>query len=379
MAVPDVNRTEKPVDLPGSLGELRQYYRVKPAEGSTSLEGRWDKVWTKYPVAAASRDDAVASVPYAQTWEDKAPTTPESREEELALGALKVSATDTSPLVSAVPLTILPEICCRPQTVLSTPDETYREEEGDAMLKPFEAHIDKLVEDLREKGLIVKAERDEARRIPGRNFAFTDKCATFDLPLPICLLHLLTPILLRRYLNRFGARIDLSHLQEASLYEQDLMASAEGVFPLAPMSGEMMAFFDLLSEGKASLSIDTSTLTDKALDVRDYTTRQASESCGRHFFPSPRKELMMIWDDDVPQMTTTSSARSTSFLRVLLRLAAVPRGRSCPSRSSTSRSSWWTKSTPRRLLFWRRIRLHPLCSRRSVLRAKTAFLTTSSW
>lgn len=74
------------------------------------------------------------------------------------------------------------------------------------------------------------------------------------------------------------------------------------------MSGEMMAFFDLLSEGKASLSIDTSTLTDKALDVRDYTTRQASESCARQFFPLPRKELT-IWDDDAPQMTTTSSAR----------------------------------------------------------------------
>lgn len=103
MAVPDVNRTEKPVDLPGSLGELRQYYRVKPAEGSTSLEGRWDKVWAKYHIAAASRDDAVASVPYAQTWEVKAPTTPKSREEELALGALKVSATDASPLVSAPP------------------------------------------------------------------------------------------------------------------------------------------------------------------------------------------------------------------------------------------------------------------------------------
>lgn len=84
------------------------------------------------------------------------------------------------------------EICCRPQTVLSTPDETYREAEGDAMLKPFEAHIDKLVEDLREKGLIVKAERDEARRIPGRNFSFTDKCATFDVSLPIRLLNLLT-------------------------------------------------------------------------------------------------------------------------------------------------------------------------------------------
>lgn len=60
------------------------------------------------------------------------------------------------------------------------------------MLKPFEAHIDRIVEDLAEKGLIVKAERDETRRIPGRNFSFTDKCATFDLPFTTCLLHLLT-------------------------------------------------------------------------------------------------------------------------------------------------------------------------------------------
>jgi hypothetical protein len=192
MAVPDVMRPEKPVDLPGSLRELQQYYRVNPAEGSTSLEGRWDKVWAKYHIAAASRDDAVASVPYAQTWEDKAPPAPHSREEELALGALKVSAIDTIPC-KRVLLTILPEICCRPQAVLSTPDETYREVEGDAMLKPFEAQIDKLVEDLTEKGLIVKAERDETRRIPGRNFSFTDKCATSESLFPICLLHLLTP------------------------------------------------------------------------------------------------------------------------------------------------------------------------------------------
>lgn len=90
-------------------------------------------------------------------------------------------------------------------------------------------------------------------------------------------------------MNRFGARIDLSHLQEASLYEQDFLASAEGIFPLAPKSGEMMAFFDLLSEGKASLSIDTSTLTDKALDVRDYTTRQASESSAVVSFLAPTR------------------------------------------------------------------------------------------
>ena len=66
------------------------------------------------------------------------------------------------------------------------------------------------------------------------------------------------------------------------------------------MSGEMMAFFDLLSEGKASLSIDTSTLTDKALDVRDYTTRQASESCARQFFLLPRKRA-----DDLGQRCAT--------------------------------------------------------------------------
>lgn len=70
-------------------------------------------------------------------------------------------------------------------------------------------------------------------------------------------------------------------MQEASLYEQDLMSSPDAVFPLAPVPGEMMAFIDLISEGKISLSIDTSTLTEKALDVRDYTSRQASESCAR--------------------------------------------------------------------------------------------------
>ncbi|GAA5870532.1 hypothetical protein JCM3774_003701 [Rhodotorula dairenensis] len=228
MAAPEVKQTQNAIDLPGSLSELRQYYHLKPADGATPLDARWDKAWAKYHISAAIRDDAVASAPFAQTWEEKAPFLSDTREYELALGALK--------------------------TVLSTPDETYREAEGDIMLKPFAASIDRVVEDLTEKGHIISAERDPARRIPGRNFSFTDK-----------------------YLNRFGGRIDLSHMQEASRCEQDLLSSPDATFPLAPVPGEMMAFFDLISEGKVSLSIDTSTLTEKALDVRDYGTRQAND------------------------------------------------------------------------------------------------------
>ncbi|GAA5989786.1 hypothetical protein JCM10908_002322 [Rhodotorula pacifica] len=228
MAAPAVQLAQKAADLPGSLLELGKYYHLKSDDGSTSLESRWDKVWGKHHVASAIRDEAVASVPYAQTWDDKAPYLPQSRKEALALGALK--------------------------SVLSTSDETYREEEGEAMLKPFVAEIDAIVDELTEKGHIVKAERDDSRRIPGRNFSFTDK-----------------------YLNRFGTRIELSHMQEASLCEQDVLASTEAIFPLAPVPGEMMAFFDLVSEGKVTLSIDTSTLTDKALDVQDYGTRQAND------------------------------------------------------------------------------------------------------
>lgn len=44
------------------------------------------------------------------------------------------------------------------------------------MLKPFAANVDKVVDDLTEKGHIISAERDPARRIPGRNFSFTEKC-----------------------------------------------------------------------------------------------------------------------------------------------------------------------------------------------------------
>lgn len=66
-------------------------------------------------------------------------------------------------------------------------------------------------------------------------------------------------------------------MQEASHFEQDLLGSSEGIFPLAPASGEMMAFFDLISTGKATLSVDTITLTEKALDNGDFTSRQASK------------------------------------------------------------------------------------------------------
>lgn len=95
MAAPEVKQTQIAIDLPGSLSELRQYYHLKPADGATSLEGRWDKAWAKYHIAAATRDDSVASAPYAQTWEPKAPFVPNSREYELTLGAVKVSISAT--------------------------------------------------------------------------------------------------------------------------------------------------------------------------------------------------------------------------------------------------------------------------------------------
>lgn len=96
-----------------------------------------------------------------------------------------------------------------------------------------------------------------------------------------------------RFLDRFGPRLDMSHMQEASHFEQDLLGSTEGIFPLAPAPGEMMAFFDLVSEGMATLSIDTNTLTEKTLDVEDYQTRQASTYCSNPtFMQNPRPDLL---------------------------------------------------------------------------------------
>lgn len=75
----------------------------------------------------------------------------------------------------------------------------------------------------------------------------------------------------------------MSRLSSASEFERGLHDDdSEGVFPLIPADGELMALFDLISDGKVECSIDTSTVTEKVSRFDDYLTRQASAS----FIPS---------------------------------------------------------------------------------------------
>lgn len=70
----------------------------------------------------------------------------------------------------------------------------------------------------------------------------------------------------------------MPRLREAADFDKDLHESGGTTFPLVPAEGDMLAFFDLLSQGKLDLSVDTSGLSAKALDYTDFGTRQASAS-----------------------------------------------------------------------------------------------------
>ncbi|BGP19943.1 hypothetical protein JCM10213v2_008074 [Rhodosporidiobolus nylandii] len=269
-SVPDL--LPEPVQLPFLLSDLDANFKLSHTDATVHPGRKWDKVWAKVPVASNIRDDSTASTPYAkvQHQEDVKPMV-KSRVEEKTAAMLKL--------------------------VLTTPQNKYDEAQGQELLKPFETHVDGVLKSLIDKHIVVSAHAEEARRLPGRNFSYSD-----------------------RFFDRFDNRVDMNRLASASNFEKDMHnQSFEGVFPLIPTEGEMMAFFDLVSEGKVDVSIDTSVLTDKVFRVDDYLTRQANDDdieCGINIDPiEPREEAplplpeVLLPDTHVDEVFALEQAR----------------------------------------------------------------------
>ncbi|GAA5919094.1 hypothetical protein JCM6882_004891 [Rhodosporidiobolus microsporus] len=261
--------------LPASLDELDESYTLTLADAAVPHGEQWDKIWRKSHIASNVRDEAVSATPYAKVHhEPGVKSTFVGREKEQTAAALKM--------------------------LLTTPEATYQAEQGAALLRPFEQHVDDVVKVLTDKHIIVRAHTEDARRLPGRNFSYDD-----------------------RFFDRFDNRVDLSRLASASDLERDMHSDGfDGVFPLIPTEGEMMALFDLVSEGKAELSIDTSALTDKALRYDDYLTRQANDDdieCGIIIEPvQPHYDLPLPLPTPLLPHTFTDDAAQLEQARQLL-------------------------------------------------------------
>lgn len=103
--------------------------------------------------------------------------------------------------------------------------------------------------------------------------------------------------LIHRFFQRFDNTATMTRLGEASAWDDELCDCDEFEFPLIPNEGQMLAFFDLVSEGTVDLAVDTSTLTDKTRDLDFWQTRQASAS-RLTFLLSTRVLTDLVTDDD---------------------------------------------------------------------------------
>ncbi|GAA5858602.1 hypothetical protein JCM8547_001385 [Rhodosporidiobolus lusitaniae] len=236
----------EPATLPATLTELSQSYEVAPTEHYIPLSQRFDKVWSKGTVANNERDDAVAAVPLSKTMhESSVKPMFDTREAEQTAAALKI--------------------------LFTTPDSKYDEVQGNAFMQPFAEHVNNVVKVLVDKHMIVRAFAEDGRRLPGRNYSYND-----------------------RFFSSFNNRVTMPRLASASDFEKEVHSDGfDGIFPLIPTEGEILAFFDLVSEGKAKLSIDTSELSEKALQFDYFLTRQANDDdieCNVNIEPVDERE-----------------------------------------------------------------------------------------
>ncbi|GAA6062944.1 hypothetical protein JCM10212_005957 [Sporobolomyces blumeae] len=227
------------LSLPASLAELRSSCEIalkhEVGRAGPASAARWDYYWVQAVVAGPDRDKGIAQALVGTEWTAKKAThrdTEEMRIRELTSAAVKM--------------------------VISTSEAAYVPELGAALLEPFEEHVDDVVKSLKDHHVIISSSSEEDRRVPGRNFSFDD-----------------------RFLDRLdSSRVTMDRLNDAQQFDRALKepaSSFEGVFPVVPTEGETMALVDLVSEGKVDLSIDTSTLTDKATNFGNFATRQAND------------------------------------------------------------------------------------------------------
>ncbi|BGP51552.1 hypothetical protein JCM10450v2_007498 [Rhodotorula kratochvilovae] len=236
------------IPLPSTLEQLKAQYSLVPTEHATTFSRRFDKVWAKFHVASNVREDSVLAVPLAETWVVKEAKADMGREKELTLGAIKA--------------------------IFACDEHEYDSVEGAALLEPHCGELKELIDELEAKQILVSASSEKGRAVPGRNISYNDK-----------------------FFHRFDNTTSMQRLREAAEFEKELHAEGEAVFPLVPTEGDMLAFFDLVSAGKVDLAIDTSVLSDKALDYDDFGTRQANDDdieCGVHMTPRAPLEKITV-------------------------------------------------------------------------------------
>ncbi|GJN93921.1 hypothetical protein Rhopal_006980-T1 [Rhodotorula paludigena] len=216
------------VQLPSTIAEFEAQFHIMPTEHAVKLSNRFEKTWAKYHIATNVREDAAAAAPLGKPWASEAKVMEPHRSREMTAAALKA--------------------------IVSTPVDAYDVAKGSTLLEPFATRVDGVVEELLRAQIIEKLHSEEDRRQPGRNFVFTDK-----------------------FFQRFDNTATMTRLGEASAWDDELRDCDEFEFPLIPNEGQMLAFFDLISEGTVELAVDTSTLTDKTRDLDFWQTRQAND------------------------------------------------------------------------------------------------------
>ncbi|GAA5923267.1 hypothetical protein JCM3775_007487 [Rhodotorula graminis] len=215
------------VPLPASLEQLFAQYTVNPLEASADTHRRFAKIHSSYHITAQLRLESIVNLPFGDSVVPSKLEPPIEWLHDLARGACKA--------------------------IVATDEHLYDSAKGGALLAPFpEEVVEDVIKDLRAKSIMQT--RKEDRRAPGAGLVYHDK-----------------------FILRFESMTSVSRLREAADFDKDLHESGGTTFPLVPAEGDMLAFFELLSQGKVDLSVDASGLSAKALDYTDFGTRQAND------------------------------------------------------------------------------------------------------
>ncbi|GAA5904464.1 hypothetical protein JCM8208_004200 [Rhodotorula glutinis] len=213
--------------LPASLEQLLAQYTVNPLEPSADVHRRFAKIHSSYHIMGQLRLNSIVNVPFSDSVVPSKPEPPVEWLHDLARGACKA--------------------------IVATDEHLYDSAKGGALLAPFpEKVVEDVIKDLQAKSIMRTPKED--RRTPGAGLVYNDK-----------------------FFLRFDSAATVSRLREAADFDKDLHETGGTTFPLVPAEGDVLAFLDLLSQGKVDLSVDTSGLSAKALDYTDFGTRQAND------------------------------------------------------------------------------------------------------
>ncbi|KAM0747782.1 hypothetical protein T439DRAFT_82046 [Meredithblackwellia eburnea MCA 4105] len=223
-------------ELP-TITELPPYDRLRQAAylSEADRSQQWDQLW-KFNVTSFLRENLCITHPFSlPCWTETTGLLDQSQ--SLTEAAIKM--------------------------LLSTPADSYDEEEGTAFMSPFAESLEPAVNNLMSSGIIHKVHSEAARRIPGRNFVFNDK-----------------------YLASFEGHLSSRKIAEARRADTALRTTddpdSEELWPMISQSGEMMALIELFSDGKLDITVDVAS-SSELRPADDYQTRQSNDEsieCG---------------------------------------------------------------------------------------------------